>query len=131
VLPAQPQPIFIPLEKGPSTGAFSYTGPHCFHLLTEEGVASTFLRTVAADVEQARAFVSKKSAIDLDALQDILTLSDDPIVNLKKASYSFNSGKKTRSILLDQQDCILHLHMVEEPDQYGPWKIYGVDRECR
>ena len=90
-----------------------------------------FLRAVAADVEQARAFVSKNSAVDLDALQNILEHCTAPMINLKKASYGPGNGKKTRSILLNDQNCILHLHMVEEPDQYGPWKIYGVDRECR
>lgn len=99
-------------------------------MLTEEGVATAFLRTVAADIEQARAFVSKNSAVDLDALQHILDLECTPrLIGLKKATSGLKPGLRTKSILL--QNCILHLHMVEEPDQFGPWKIYGVDKESR
>ena len=121
--------FFVPLKDGlgVSGGSFSFTRPHLFHVLTEEGVAAAFLRTVAADdIEQAKAFVSKNSAVDLDALRDILESSPNSIVGIKKAGRGL---RNTRSILL--QDCILHLHMVEEPDQFGPWKIYGVDKEAR
>lgn len=120
--------FFVPHEGGLGIGCglFSFTRPHFFHVLTEEGVAAAFLRTVAADVEQAKAFVSKNSAVDLDALRDILEESPSTMIGLKKAG----SGRRnTRSILL--KDCILHLHMVEEPDQFGPWKVYGVDKEAR
>jgi len=130
-VPSGQRPVFIPTKNELGADMFSFTRPHLFHLLTEEGVAAMFLRTVAADVEQAKAFVSKNSAVDLDALQNVLGHCAAPMINLKKASYGLNSGRKTRSILLGGQNCILHLHMVEEPDQFGPWKIYGVDRECR
>jgi len=112
------------------SGMFSFTRPHIFHLLTEEGVAAMFLRAVASDVEQARAFVSKNSAVDLDALHNIMGHSALPITSMKKASADrVERRTKTQTILL--QNCILHLHMVEEPDQFGPWKIYGVDKEAR
>ena len=130
-LPPARRPIFIPIKGGVGSGMFSFTRPHCFHLLTEDGVAAMFLRAVAADIEQARAFVSKNSAVDLDALQNVLSHSATPMINLKKANSGLSSGIKTRSVLLGDQNCILHLHMVEEPDQFGLWKIYGVDRECR
>jgi len=128
-LPPGRKPIFIPKQKGLDSGMFSFTRPHCFHLLTEEGVAAMFLRAVAADIESARAFISKNSAVDLDALQHVLSHSATPMINLKKAHCGLGNGIKTRSVLLGSQNCILHLHMVEEPDQFGPWKIYGVDRE--
>lgn len=132
-IPTLKRPIFIPVGGGPSAGVFSFTRPHFFHMLTDEGVASMFLRTVAADVEQARAFVSKNSAVDLDALQNILECSSTTMISLKKVTSitapGLPQGVSTRSILL--ANCILHLHMVEEPDQFGPWKIYGVDKESR
>ena len=124
------QSIFIPIKDGPGHGVFSFTRPHFFHMLTEEGVAAMFLRTVASDVEQARAFVSKNSAVDLNAIKNILErIPSTPIINLKKASNGLKKRTRTRSVLL--QNCILHFHMVEEPDQFGPWKIYGVDKESR
>ena len=112
--------IFVPITSRPRIG--------CFHILTEEGVASMFLRTARFDVEQARAFVSKNSNLDLDAVRDILDQCPKAVISLKKAALV--RGKMvTRSVML--QNCILHLHMVEEPDQFGPWKIYGVDKESR
>ena len=130
-LPPLRRPLFIPVGGGFSGGVFTFTRPNFFHLLTDEGVAALFLQAVAADVEQARAFVSKNSAVDLDALQNILdqALPLD-MIGLKKANgRSMSTRLRTRSVLL--QNCILHLHMVEEPDQFGPWKIYGVDKENR
>jgi len=100
----------------------------CFSILTEEGVAAMFLRTARFDVEQAKAFVSKNSNLDLDAVRDILEQCPEAMISLKKAAMA-NGKKVTRSVML--QNCILHLHMVEEPDQFGPWKIYGVDKEAR
>ena len=112
--------ILVPIKRGMRIG--------CFHILTEDGVAAMFLRTARADVEQARVFVSKNSNLDLEAVRDILQQCPEAMVSLKKADF-LGSKKVTRSIML--QSCILHLHMVEEPDQFGPWKIYGVDKEMR
>lgn len=127
------QSIFIPLKdvsvKG-GFGVFSFTRPHFFHMLTEAGVAAAFLRTVAYDTESAKAFVSKNSAVDLDAIQHILDDIPSPsLISLKKASTDIAWKVSTKSILL--QNCILHLHMIEEPDQFGTWKIFGVDKEAR
>ena len=88
-----------------------------------------FLRAVASDIEQARVFVSKNGSVDLDALRNIVGQNTTPMVNLKKASYVADKNIKTRYILLDNQNCILHLHMVKEPDQFGQWKVYGVEKE--
>ncbi|MCL2399191.1 MAG: hypothetical protein FWC91_05515 [Defluviitaleaceae bacterium] len=131
-LPLNSKFVFIPASKsfkGSICGEFSFTRPHFFHLLNEEGVASMFLRAVASDLEQARAFLSKNGSVDLDALRNIVGQCTPPIVSLKKASGSKIKGIKTRYILLNNQNCILHLHMIKEPDQFGQWKIYGVEKE--
>ena len=128
-IPYRQDPIFVPVQKLSTNEIFSFTKPYLFHMLTEEGLAAMFLRTVASDVEQARAFVSKNSPLDLDALQSIVVESAPLMVGLQKASSKLENKIKTRSILLDS--CILHLHMVKEPDQHGQWKIYGVDKESR
>ena len=122
-------PIFIPTKKEPKCSMFSFTRPPFFHMLTEEGVATMFLRTVASDIDQARAFVSKNSELDLYALQNILSHCVPTMINLKKAGCGLRNGITTRSILL--QNCILHLHMIEESDQFGQWKVYGVDKESQ
>ena len=121
----------FPLGRGYNRGMFMFTRPAIFHVLTDEGVAAQFLRAVADDIEQARAFTSKGSAVDLEAIQHLME-HPAPVVALEKAdggAFRRGPGLRTRSVLL--QSCILHLHMVEEPDEYGPWKIYGVDKENR
>jgi len=114
---------FIPISQDrPRLGVF--------HILTEEGVAAMFLRTARSDIDAARAYVSKYGNLDLDAIQEILgDLGQGEHINLEKFDRKSSRGKKTRSVML--KDCILHLHMIEEPDQFGPWKIYGVDKEPR
>ena len=112
--------VFVPIKREMRLG--------CFHILTEDGVAAMFLRTARFDLEQARAFVSKNCNLDLEAVRDILEQCPEAMVSLKKADF-LASKKVTRSVML--QSCILHLHMVEEPDQFGSWKICGVDKEMR
>ena len=105
-----------------------------FNILNDSGVASRFLEAVAADREDAWAFVSKNfvNAIDLDALRDVLGGSEQG--RIYRAS--FNRDPKncsTSSVLVMNPErgekSILHLHMIREPDSFGQWKIYGVEQE--
>ena len=120
---------FIPKES--VCGVFAFTKPSFFHLLTETGVASMFLKAVTSDTEAARTFVSKNCIIDLDALRNVLesSLCCSGLVTLKKAALGQGKNGKKRSILLGNKSCILHLRMVEEPDRFGQWKIYDVEKE--
>jgi len=109
-------------------GIFSYNKRPFFQLLTEVGVAALFLKAVTSDTEQARAFVSKNGAIDLEDLRESLdgTKCIAPLVSFNKA-VKLGRGIRVRSVVLE--NCVLHLHMVEEPDMFGQWKVYGVEKE--
>jgi hypothetical protein len=99
------------------------------------GVAMSFLEAVAADPDDAWAFVSRhySGTLDLEALRDVL-YAGRLCKWVVKAPY-MNDPKNclTRSVLvLDPERNIkrlLHLHMIKEPDQYGSWKVYGVEQE--
>jgi hypothetical protein len=113
------------------------TGPELPSMapLTEKNVAALFLDAVAADPAQALSFISKHyiGALDLDALRDVLG-GGQICRRILKASYSSDPKNcLTRSILVTDKKGgvkrLLHLHMVKEPDRYGPWKIYGVEQE--
>jgi hypothetical protein len=103
-------------------------------MLTETGGASMFLKAVATDDDLARAFVSKMggSTIDWDALRDTLGYPAPSLVPLVSITKTPCANCATRSIMLvnpGEHAHILHLHMVREPNRYGQWKIYGVERE--
>ena len=111
-------------------------GKPFFYILTDNGVAAQFLEAVAADTEEAAAFISKHSAgiIDLEALRDMLGGANSFCSSWVQASYSGEPKNcMTRSVMLVDQERninrLLHLHMIREPDRYGQWKIYGVDQE--
>lgn len=107
-----------------------------FHILTDNGIASLFLEAVAANPEDALAFVSKycPKSIDLDALRSIL--GDRNLLCQPLIKASFNRDPKncsTSSVLVvdpeHNKKSLLHLHMIKEPDRFGQWKIYGVEQE--
>ena len=107
-----------------------------FNMLTDNGVAAMFLEAVSANPDDAWAFVSKNyvGAIDLDALRSVLGTDGQLYRPLIRAAYgSEPKNCLTRSVMVVDLErnvkSILHLHMIKEPDQYGPWKIYGVEQE--
>jgi hypothetical protein len=124
-------------DRQPETDApMRSAGRPFFHILTDNGIAVRFLEAVAADPEEAMAFVSKHSAgaIDMEALRDILGTAGRLCNSWVQISYNNNPKNcLTRSVLLVDKERntkqLLHLHMVREPDRYGQWKIYGVEKE--
>ena len=111
-----------------------------FHISTDvgiaaNGVAMSFLEAVAANPDDAWAFVSRhySGTLDLEALRDVLD-TGRLCKWVVKAPY-LNDPKNclTRSVVV--LDCerntkrLLHLRMIKEPDQYGSWKVYGVEQE--
>ncbi len=103
--------------------------------IAANGVAMSFLEAVAANPDDAWAFVSRhySGTLDLEALRDVLDTGrlckwvvkapylDDPKNCLTRSVMVLDPERKTKSLL--------HLHMIKEPDQYGPWKVYGVEQE--
>lgn len=115
---------------------FFAAGKPCFHILTDNGIADQFLAAVAANPDEAWAFVSKHyaGAIDLEALRDVLGQTTRWCRPLVRASYSSDPKNcLTRSVMVVDPErnikSLLHLHMIKEPDRYGQWKIYGVEQE--
>jgi hypothetical protein len=118
--------------------AFTYKAdkPY-FYMLTDNGIAALFLETVAANPEDAWAFVSRhySGSLDMEALRNLLGPEANRLCAcLINATYvSESKNRRTRSVLVMDREGhakqLLHLHMIKEPDRYGQWKIYGVDQE--
>ena len=114
-------------KKSPEVGVtISYLNDH--------GVASCFLEAVQINPDKAWAFVSKVCAqsLDLDELREVLG-SDVSYRQVPMAAYANDTkNSMTRAIYIEDPKRnlrrILHMRMVKEPDQYGPWKIYSVEQ---
>ena len=123
----------LPIEK--RHGVFMPVKPEFlsnpfFHMLTETGVAAMFLRAVESDPDQARTLLSKNCVMDLEAFRDVLDSCHcgSKFVTLKKGS-AISISERMRTILFGNLNCVLHFYMVEEPDIYGRWKVFGVEKE--
>ena len=103
--------------------------------MNDHSVAVRFLEAVQINPDDAWAFVSKICAqsLDLEALREIL--SADVLCKPVMTAAYINDTKNslTRSVYIEDparnMRRLLHLRMVKEPDQYGLWKVYGVEQE--
>jgi len=116
--------------KQPLMPSFGVAIPY----LNDLSVATCFLNAVQLNPDHAWAFVSKVCAqsLDLEALQEILG-DNVSYRQVLAAHISDTKNSMTRSIYIEDTQHnlrhILHLRMIKEPDKYGPWKIYSVERE--
>ena len=104
-------------------------------VLTDKSIAALFLEAVADNPETARGFVSKNyvNSIDLESLRDALGNDANPLWVVKAPYADSPKNCLTRSVMMVDGERnikgLLHLHMIREPDKYGPWKIYMVEQE--
>lgn len=102
-----------------------------FSITNEQSTVKHFLEAVtSSDAESARAYISKSfiGEIDLTELRNTLEIFE----NYKFLGQPHLPGKSyTGSVLMfnKNRNSILKLHMVQEPDSYGNWKIYGIEKE--
>ncbi len=103
--------------------------------IAANGVAMSFLEAVADNPDDAWAFVSRhySGTLDLEALRDVLYTGRLCKWVVKVPYLDDPKNCLTRSVMVLDTECktksLLHLHMIKEPDQYGPWKVYGVEQE--
>lgn len=108
-----------------------------FNIFKDEGVVQNFLEAVKKQqIDDAKIYLSKRfKAGNLMNLDELKNLLDD----YGKYKYLRNNVSATdyenfriNSILImnnEYKNSILHLYLIKEPDKYGNWKIYGIERE--
>ena len=129
-------PIRIPAGSSAfGSEVFRITGKPFFNILTENSTVKLFLDAVAHNTEEAAYFISKNCVKSIDLIELKSTFDDGGFKYLFSIEDKAN-GKgncRTNTVLLfnkkSNQKTILHLYMVREPDQFGQWKIFNVERE--
>ncbi len=82
--------------------------------------------------DDAKVYISKNFANDFD-LDELSRFFAEKIDYKNLIKVEFNKSPKnckSNSILiLDKDRSIVHLYLVKEPDKFGKWKIYSIEKE--
>ena len=103
-------------------------------VMNDTGIVNLFLDAIVKkELADAKAYVSKKfiDAIDLAELKELI--GTKKICNYV-AMAEYNKGKnifRTNSVILFENgiSSLFHIHLIREPDRFGSWKIFGIERE--
>ena len=106
-----------------------------FAFLNEDSTVKLFIDAVSGESpEEALAFISKSYVkhIDLLEIKNVLNHGLEYKYLVKAEIDKKNLNLKTNSVLIinkDTRNSVMHMHLVREPDVFGNWKIYGIERE--
>ena len=103
-----------------------------FSMLSQSGTLKFFVDALEKRNEtEARRYLSKMVAGSVN-LEEAYELFHSK--NQYKYLFSFRQEKKsgvsTVSIAIGKNEEIVHVKMVEEPDNHGIWKIIRIEKEC-
>jgi len=131
-----PFPIRIPAGSSSfGSDVIKQKGKPFFNILTENSTVKLFLDAVAHDTEEAACFISKNCIKSIDLFELKSSFDGGGFKYLYPVEdTSNNTGNcRTNTVLLinkkSKQKTVLRLYMVREPDQFGQWKIFNVERE--
>ena len=97
-----------------------------------QAALSRFIHAVIENPDKAWAFVSRVYSAGLN-LQELQMVLQADIKYIKGAKYVPRSkNAMIQSLYIQDKNtkarCLLHLHMVNEPDHHSQWKIFGVEQ---
>jgi len=104
-----------------------------FNILADNGTVKLFLDAVAHNMEEAVCFISKNCVKSIDLFELKSSFDGGGFKYLYPIEENSRGNCKTNTVLLinnkSKQKTVLRLYMVREPDQFGQWKIFNVERE--
>lgn len=126
------KPVFLPFIKKSSKPFFTVA-----YSDTAEHTIDSFLRAMRLEkIEDAKVYISKNylDRIDLDELSDVLLPGRKLSVSyVLKTDYRKETPKGCVSkafLVMDGKDTSLfNINMLKEPNSFGKWKIYSIERE--
>ncbi len=114
------------------TENFDWCNKPFFAVANENCVINGFLAAIKnCSIDEAKTYVSKNfvSSIDFEGLKNIFD-SESEYKYLINLPFEDQKNKLTNSILVGgNKTNIVHVHMIHEPDRYGRWKIYNIEKE--
>jgi len=129
-----PFPIRIPTGSSAfGSDVMKQNGKPFINIFTENSTVKLFLDAVAHNTEEAMCFISKNCIKSIDLFELKSSFDGCGFKYLKPIEENNKGNCRTNTVLLinnqSKQKTILHLYMVREPDQFGQWKIFNVERE--
>lgn len=129
-----PQPkgrkLFLPVNRKAfclEDAVLSARKPPFFSLVSPKGTLLAFLRALRQEgTEEARGYLSSAiSGADLEELKGVFAHAEKYRVFLK------NTGARmhTLSLAAAGEKEVISVGMVAEPDDFGKWKIYCIEKE--
>lgn len=124
--------VFLPRRKFPlEDTCFDTTATPYFSLPNPSGTVRSFLTALERDCpEEAMGYLSAAvvQAVDIDGVKKLFGgkkelhfFSDDILNEIRTVSLACGSGEgKTE---------VISVRMVAEPNQFGKWKIYCIEKE--
>jgi len=101
----------------------------------ERNTVKSFINAVASDtMDEAAFYLSKKlhtaDSVDFQRLKTIMNgFAGFKCVETRTVG-RFGSALKTTAVIMKSgKNTLLQFYMAREPDKYGQWKIYGIERE--
>ena len=103
-------------------------------VVNDTGTVNLFFDAIVKkDLDDAKAYVSKKfiDVIDLAELKEVIGTKK---ICKYVAMAEYNEGKthfRTNSVILVENgiSSLVHVHLIQEPDHFGKWKIFGIEKE--
>ncbi len=82
--------------------------------------------------DDAKVYISKNFANDFD-LDELSRFFDQKLDYMNLIKVEFHKApkncKSNSIMMMDKDRSIVHLHLVKEPDKFGKWKIYSIEKE--
>ena len=109
-----------------------------FSVLDDDKTIKLFLDALANNrYEDAKAYISKRCSYEFDfqELSNFFDRTDNYKCLLNMPFSKAPKNCKIKSLLVmktinnSKENSIIHLQMIEEPDKFGKWKIYGIEKE--
>ena len=130
------QQIYMPAylnEQGKSLpslndGSLSFMKNKGFCFFNPRGTVQAFLQALHVNhTEEAKVYFARGigDGVDMDGLRDLFETDHGRCVFVEKKQGKY----QTVSLAFVDKPDIISLRMAEEPDEFGKWKIYCIERD--
>lgn len=106
-----------------------------FSVINENETSKSFVDAILKDsIDDAKSYISKNSIYEV-CFEEIKTIFKDKTEykELININFNKNSHYKVNSLLISDKECknkeIIHIYLINEPDNFSRWKIFKIEKE--